>query len=473
MNIMRFKFLSLLLLAILVTVAVSCSEDEPPLPDNEASFSASELGFADDEAQATITINLTRAASEDKVLTVSFVSTGVTYGVEFTTTPAATSNSFELTIPAGSREVSFTVNKVAGIFLEGDESIQFTIQSIDKPFVLDDAVTVNLSFSQIVSTGGTMQLQGLIAAEPGSSAGNTVFVDLSANVQSSVARMAWDLGFYSGSDFRVILNHASAASAVMVNKTDINQVTAADVTASDLAIGFASGSFSAYDSINGNLDHTAISEISAIETENKVWVINRVGGSGAAQPSTAWYKIRVLRNGEGYTLQYAQVDANTFTSVNIAKNTLLNFSYFSFGTGAVTVEPVKTNWDFQWSWSIYYTSTDGENVPYAFSDLVFINHHNDVKADTVFTADVTYAAFTAANLVNYDLVSDRDVIGSGWRVTSPGGPDPIGVRTDRFYIIEDSQGNVYKLRFVNFHANDGGTRGKPNIEYALVKKADD
>lgn len=473
MNITRFKFLSLLMLVILLTTAVSCSDDEPPLPDNQASFSASELGFSDEDSEATITINLTRAADEDKNLTVSFVPTGVTYGTEFTTTPVATANSFTLTIPAGATEASFKVTKAEGIFLEGDESILFTIQSVEEPFVLKDAITVKLSFSQIVSEGGALQLQGLIAAEAGSSAGNAVFVDFSANLQKPVARNSWDLGFHAGDDYRVILNNFTAASAKMVNKTDMNAVTSADVTANDLAIGFASGSFSAYDSINGDLEYTAISEVSATDAENKVWVINRAGGSGAAQASTEWYKIRVLRNGTGYTLQYAQVNATVFNTITIEKNHSLNFSYFHFVNGVVSIEPAKTNWDIQWGWSIYYTSLDGENVPYAFSDLVFINHHNGVKAAEVLTADVTYDAFAEADLADYDLTSKRDLIGSNWRVTAPGGPEAIGVRTNRFYLVEDSQGNVYKLKFVNFHANDGGTRGKPNIAYALVKKADD
>lgn len=472
MNIMRFKFLSLLMSVTLLVTVVSCNEDEPPLPANTATFGTSELGFPDEDTEATVTINFTRAASEDKNLVVSFVPTGVTYGEEFTTSPASTSNTFTLTIPAGETQTNFVVTKSEGIFLEGDESILFTISSAEEPFVLKDNITVKLTFSQIVSAGGTLQLQGLIASEAGSSAGNSVFVDLSANLQTPVARNSWDLGFYSGDDFRLILNNATAASAVMVNKTDLSQVTAEDVNADDLAIGFASGSFSAFDNINGALDHTAISEVSATDADNKVWVINRVGGAGATQAATEWYKIRVLRNGTGYTLQYAQVDATTFTTVTIEKNPTLNFSYFHFVNGGVTVEPAKTNWDFQWGWSIYYTTFEGEKVPYAFSDLVFINHHNGVKMDTVFTADVTYAAFSEANLANYDLESVRDGIGSGWRVTSPGA-EPVGVRSNRFYLIEDSQGNIYKLKFVNFHANDGGTRGKPNIEYALVKKADD
>lgn len=471
MSNIRLRISSFLLSVVLMGFLSSCKEDEPPLPDNEVSFSASELGFSDEDSQATITIDLTRAADEDKTLHVSFVPTGVTYGVEFTTTPAAVSNAFTLTIPAGSTEASFTVNKAEDIFLEGDESILFTIESADEPFVLSEAITLTLSFSAIVSEGGSMQLQGIIAAEPGSSAGNSVFVDFSANLQTQVARLSWDLGFYSGADFRVMLNNTSAASAVMVNKTDLTQVTEADVNVEDLAIGFASGSFSVYDSVDGALEHMAISAVSATDAENKVWVINRVGGSGAAQATTELMKIRVLRNGSGYTLQYAKgLNTTTFQTATITKNSSVNFSYFHFDNGAVTVEPAKTNWDIQWTWGIYHTPFEGQDVPYAFSDLVFVNHHNGVKVDTVFTADIAYNDFDENDLGDYDLTSYKNVIGAGWRNILE---SPVGVKADQFYIVQDPQGNIYKLRFINFHPNDGGTRGKPNIQYALVKKADD
>ncbi|MFN3381839.1 MAG: HmuY family protein [Runella zeae] len=45
------------------------------------------------------------------------------------------------------------------------------------------------------------------------------------------------------------------------------------------------------------------------------------------------------------------------------------------------------------------------------------------------------------------------------------------MKTDRFYIIKDPNGNYYKLKFISFHPSEGGTRGRPIIDYKLVKKA--
>ncbi|RYX87115.1 hypothetical protein EON73_02050, partial [bacterium] len=72
-----------------------------------------------------------------------------------------------------------------------------------------------------------------------------------------------------------------------------------------------------------------------------------------------------------------------------------------------------------------------------------------------------------SNIAAVAFKTERDVIGSKWRGTT----GTVGVRADRYYVVKDGAGNVYKLKFVSFISNDGGTRGKPVIEYKLVKRA--
>ena len=48
--------------------------------------------------------------------------------------------------------------------------------------------------------------------------------------------------------------------------------------------------------------------------------------------------------------------------------------------------------------------------------------------------------------------------------------ETIGVRADRFYVIQDGARNIYKLKFLSFHEKVRGIRGKPKLMYALVKQ---
>jgi hypothetical protein len=454
-----------------VFVLSACESDDPPLPDNVVGFTASESGIADDEAEATISIALSRAAEVAIPLTIEFETTGVEYGEHFTTDPAAVNNKLSLTIPAGSTALTFKVKKEADIFLEGSESIKFNLTDAGEPIVLGDKNALELSFSSIVSTGSELTLNGLIGAEAGSSAGNTVYLDFSNNTQTALARTGWDLGFYNGTDFRVVINHIAGASVVAVDKTDIATVTSVDINPDDLKLGFGEGTFEIVDDVFGDMTKTAIPAISATPGDNKVYVINRVGGSGAIGPVEDLVKVRVVRRTNGYTLQYAKINETTFTSLDIDKSDATNFTYVSLSTGKVEFEPAKAKWDIQWSWGIFRTENppgSGVWLPYGFSDLVFTNYLNDTQAAEILTTTSTYEAFSETNLAGVTWSSERNAIGSHWRVTSPAAS--AGVKTDRFYLVKDSGGNIYKVKFVSFHSNDGGTRGKPVIKYALVKK---
>jgi hypothetical protein len=318
------------------------------------------------------------------------------------------------------------------------------------------------------STGSKLTLNGLIGTEPGSAAGNSVFVDFSTDKQTSVARASWDLGFYSGTDFKVVLNNTVGATAIALTGTDLTKVTEADTVAlaaaGTLSLGQGAGGFAYIDPIEGEatayLAGTVIKTISATDAENKVYIVNRGG-------TTGWQKIRVIRAGAGYTLQYAKISDKTFKSLTVIKDEAFNFKFVSFKTGTVEVEPAKANWDIEWTLA---TSKANETTPYTFSDFVLINFVGGVTAAEVLVADskVTFADFAEANLSTVKFVGKREVIAGNWRFTVGG---PVGVKTDRFYLVKDGTGNIYKLKFVSFHPSDGGVRGKPVVEYKLVKKA--
>lgn len=334
------------------------------------------------------------------------------------------------------------------------------------------------------SDGSTLTLNGLIGAEAGSSAGNSVYVDFSKDKATSVDRSSWDLGFYGGSDFRVVLNNSASAGVKVTAATSLAAITEADAVGLTLAVSQADpkpADFTYFDNLNGSIAGTAIPAVSSVAADNKVIILNRgTGGGIAARP---WIKLKITRNATGgYTLQYAELKETTnFKTVEIAKDASFNFKAVSLTSGTVVnAEPAKADWDMVWGYSVYQTTFSGALVPYNFSDLVFLNVLSGVQSAEVLTSDFTYAAFTEANLTSAKVVfsSERDAIGSKWRNTlavaaTPTAPaEAAGVRTNRFYLIKDATGNIYKLKFVSMGAgSDGGTRGKPVIEYKLIKKS--
>lgn len=454
------------LVFLFTAIFSACEEKDPPLPDNLLQFESAEQGLDATQKDLTVKVKLSRAVDVATKVVIKPTFEGVTYGTQVTTTPAVASDLITITVPAAASEGSFVLSRKDGVFLSGTESITFAIQSVDAPVLIGTVPSLKVKFSTIISEGTNLQLDG---GTGGASALNSVYVDLSSNVQKPVARSSWDLGFSGGADFNVVLNNFIASTAVATTKTDINTVGSADTVGVKIVITNSLGELGLIDDPQGDLTKSAIKAVSATDADNKVYIIRRGTSGGIAAKDLL--KIRVLRNGSNYTLQYAKLTETTFKTATITKQATHNFTFFSVeGEKTVDVEPAKTSWDFVWSGAINKTDFGGGFVPYYFSDLVFANIYGGTSVAQIMTSTVSYDGFAEANIAAVAFKTGTEArlaIGSEWRVTSG---TPIGVKTDRFYVIKDASGNVYKLKFVNFHAADGGERGKPNITYKLVKK---
>lgn len=472
---MYIKFGVLLVLTGSILLG-SCKED-PELPDNRVEFESAALGIGDDESELTVNVKLSREATTATQVTVQVVPTGVVYGVDFTTEPAATAGIITLPVDKGVVSVSFTILKGAGILFDGDEQIVFTIAPTDASLVTGSKPQLTVTFSELIALSGEMEINGGGALYP-----NKVFIDLSANRQTAVNRTTWDFGFSSGSEFRVILNSSNGMMARALDKTDLNAVTAADTVGFGAQLSLAAV-FAAInttpipdwvpDAINwiddpaGDLTKTAIAAVSSTLAENKVYIVNRGTGPGTPATQLGWKKIRIIRNGSGYTLQHADISASSFSEIQITKNSAYAFQYVSLATGTLLVEPVVGRWDIAWTGFTNATNFGSGLVPYYFQDVILQNM-TGVAVVQVLTSTKSYEAFAEADLTGLDFSNQNQLkIGTSWRTGGgPGGPPAI--RNDRFYVIRDAAGNYYKLRFTSL--TTGGERGKPRFEFALVKK---
>jgi HmuY protein len=467
MNRKIVKRVSVLATAVVIFLA-ACRKKDAILPDNLVNFETNAIGITAVENTATVKLKTTAGVGQNIAVVVKLTSTNAVYAADYTTVPAASaSGEIILTIPSGNNEVSFTINKVAGTLYDGDEKIAADIYSSAAPLFIGASKQLTLSFAELISTSNTAVVNGGGVSYP-----NKVFIDLSASRQTGVVRTSWDLNFYTGADdFRVLLNSSVNMMAKQINKTDLTTVTAADT------IGFANEvSFSQtaplvsqlpyIDYPDGDLTKTAIAAISATAGDNKVYIINRGNGVGTSAPVRGWKKIRIIRNATGgYTLQYADIAATTFSSIDISKDDAVFFKSVSFENGAVTVEPQKKKWDIAWTYFANATNFGNGEVPYLFQDIIIINRN--VQVAKVLTATKAFADFTDADIAAQTFLTTQNAIAADWR--SGGGPTSApAVRTDRFYIIKDADNNYYKIRFTALTQNS--ERGYPAYETMLIKK---
>ncbi len=312
---------------------------------------------------------------------------------------------------------------------------------------------------------------------------NQVYIDLSSNTSSTVQRDSWDLGFYSGSNFRVVINGSIYMAAAKLSATDIDAINSTSTEVQDLQPKVAVGTFDAnntafIDAPDGTITNTTIDEISNTDANNNVYLINLGSEVGTKAPSTGsviisgdprgWKKIRVLKNGNDYVLQYADLDDTTHKEETISKDSGYNFTFFSFDTeDIINIEPKKENWDLNFT---VFTNEIAGSGSYGFSDFVVNNTKADAKVymiDTEIDNTLTYANFTLADVIEGNFTNDQRSIGSSWR--NGGGPGTLpSLKTNVFYVINDTDGNLYKLQFITL-TNEAGDRGYPKFVYSLLE----
>lgn len=475
-----FYKLSFYALAGLLLFSVACGDDEAPLPVLGVAFETTAVGIANDATEATVNVSLSRAVSVASTLTITAVETGIVAGTDYSTSPALSGGSITLDVAVGETDASFTVTRLAEVIAPGS-SVVFTLSSItgDENSEISGNTSITVTFDAISSPGSSFTAEIGGPTEP-----NKVFVDFSLNNQTTAARISWDLGFYSGSEDKVILNYSTFMMAQPLDKTDMNEVTSADTVGmgSTMIIG-TSGADVFIDHPDRDLDKLAIADISGTDSENPVYIVNRGAGPGEGNvdpgsvdvggTALGWKKIRILKSGSDYIIQHADIDATTFEEVTVSKSATANFTYFSFENGAnIEVEPAKEQWDIVFTVSSNIINFGFGNGAYGFSDFVLSNRQGGTEVAAVVlerddngeivAGQTGYDDFSAADLGSVTFSADGHTIGSSWR--------SVFSRTAHshvFFIVKDEEGNNYKVQFLGL-LDDQGNRGNSSLKYELL-----
>lgn len=475
---MNRAIISFLIVGFLIPVIITgCSNDDyPGIHEFVAAFKNPSESFLGEEFEKEIEISFSQPAPESGFIKIGFT-TELLYGEEkdFTTFPAVDDGFIEIPILKGTTTTSFQVFKQLEVLPGEEKSIEFEIHSVYVPEIqsfTQGNTTVLVSFSETASLGGTVTPDVGGPNQP-----NQVYFSLRTKKETKIRRDSWDLGF-SSEGFHVKLNSSVFMFGGALEFENIDAVREADVAALKPKMNFlVEGSDAYVDHPDGNPNHYVVHFVSENDAENPVFLIKmgyeigtetpEPGGVAVAGAERGWKKIRILRRGTDYLLQYADVDSPTHEEVQISKISEFNFTFFRMASaGVVPVEPEKPDWDLNFTTTIEIEDfPEGGMTAYGYSDYVQINNLGNVRAYRVSTETVSYENFSISEVDENLFSDDQRIIGSSWRNTLP--PDRR-VFTDIFYVVRDAEGNNYKLKF-NALENENGIRGYPEFEYQLLK----
>ncbi|MEO1031978.1 MAG: HmuY family protein [Bacteroidota bacterium] len=357
---------------------------------------------------------------------------------------------------------------------------------------------------------------GIIDPEVGGfNQANRVYVDLSTGDQIPVARDTWEIAVYNGSQNRVFLNNALLVSAAELEGiTDITAVTESTALTSPLALnaldqtftpitvsvttvaelmqglpvgytqyGDINAGISFTDSKEGELTGTAFDEISTTDSANNVYIVhlgNEIpttnnGSLNTTGDSRGFMKVRILTDGSSYTIQYAELSNTTdFSEITVAKDSNYNITAVSLSDGQISsLEPMSKDWDIDFGGVFSFYGFQGPLAAgLTYSDYTLHNTLGGVGLYEITNEDDTtqsYTNFSYADISEASFIyNDRAVVGSGWRSVDFMTGE-TSVRENRYYIVKDTDGNYYKLRFTAVES-ESGERGYPQFQYELLEE---
>jgi hypothetical protein len=487
-------FIKALLLLFMIS---GCNSDDDAVIQQQfaVAFENPSVSFSTTDESKEIKVVFSRNAPETGTVTVNYTLDNAVYGTDadFTTAPSGETGTIDIAFKQGDTGTTFTFNKLKNPIEGVTKAVTF---SISKVSVVNSTISGNtnlaVSFTESAALGGS-----ITPKVGGVNYPNQVYIDLSAQKTTEVKRDTWEIAFHSGTENKVFLNSSLRVTAAELSQfTDLNAVTSASsftpaLTFDEVTVNtveeYKAGVKQSYTMYGPYADHrdgskTAISEISSIDEENKVYLVY-MGSEIPTSPGSesinttgddrGWFKIRVLMDGDSYKLQYAELEATTFAEIIIDKDSSYNSVAFSLTSGSkVSVEPAKENWDIN-----FIGVFGAENGP-TYSDYVLHNTLGGTGLYQVTTYQVVDGVTTEFDVPSYENFTKddieeasldyktRNIIGSSWRTS--GYPNPAKLKNDRYFIIKDIVGNYYKLRFTAL-VNQNNERGNPKLEYTLLK----
>ncbi len=268
---------------------------------------------------------------------------------------------------------------------------------------------------------------------------------------------SWDLGFESyPNGWRVILNSSCFMKSAFLQ---------------DQNFGFPVDTIGAewlFNPSDGSADSVAIGQWFTINGEdtvgtNRLLLLDR--GIDVLGNPRGFNQLVIdsLANGT-YYFRIADFDGSNVESFTVTKNGDVNHVLFSiFNPIAIISEPGRTSWDllFTQYTTLLYTDV-GDPYPYLVTGVLLNPVFVEVAVDSLTPfADI---AFEKAQSMAFTRQADR--IGYEWKIYDFAA-GTYTVNSDKIYIIRDTKGFLYKLRFIGFYKFNTNKldKGYPSFEY--------
>lgn len=337
-----------------------------------------------------------------------------------------------------------------------DMNIRFAILSVVLPLLI---ACEKDELPYVLPAAGALDT---MSANMGVNYDNQVYVDFKTGKQKSVPYRSYDLAFETDANgFRIYLN--TGKFMFVANSGDTSMATA-DSTGKT----WRTETEHLYD------DSTAFGDYRDLagNTRGETFIIDR--GRAEHFGAARWRKLKVLEvSATHYKIRFSNYNNSGMTEFIIPKDIEYSLMYFSFenGGGMVDVAPKKNEWDVVFTKYTYTYYSEPVTSPYRHYLVTgaLLNKwsgcmNEQYRKDSTLNY-VAFDSFDATHLADVDFNTLAGKIGFSWKDYD----FSLGfiIIPNRFYLVRDTEGFVYKIRFYDFY-DDQGNKGTAKFEYKRV-----
>tara|TARA_B100001778_G_C18583660_1_gene628735 strand:+ start:992 stop:1963 length:972 start_codon:yes stop_codon:yes gene_type:complete len=271
-----------------------------------------------------------------------------------------------------------------------------------------------------------------------------VFYNVKQNsIISSNTKTEWDLGFGNEEGvFNIIINSSVFSQIKKINNLLFEEVTTIP------------------DSIDWSWDdpsNTSNTTIGNSWDNNITYIIDLGFDIDGNSRGYKKFKVDAFSNNY-YIITVSNLNNSELRTIQIPKNENVQYSRLSLASSTIISSPNKDDWDLLFS---QYTHLYADSiVPAYLVTGTLINQKSgiEVAIDSV----NTFSDIIFSNINNYTFNNNQDIIGYNWKLYDFDNGYYI-INSNISYIIKNTEGRYYKLRFIDFY-NEVGVKGYPTFE---------
>lgn len=287
-----------------------------------------------------------------------------------------------------------------------------------------------------------------------------IYFDLSSNMAvSAIDFTAWDLEFACEADsYEIRANSAQFVSVANLGAVDLASVDAKAAEEAEFK----------FDVYSGDSDSLAIGQWwsagdGALPLSRGNVYVAELGYDAAGKTQGSYKFVIESADESGYSITYADMKGGEAKSARIERDDRFNFVGFEFSSGETILhEPPRGTWDFVFTKYTYIFFLP-ERLPYSVTGVLT----NPNGAGAILETETPYEDIDRALATTLVFGTREDVVGYEWKTFDFSGSN-FQIDPTRSYILRDTDGFLYKLRFTDFYDPVSGDKGTPQFEFQLL-----